>query len=154
MARYIDADALKERLKDFSKRCRDGRKQGVDFVLDCVLPDISTADVASRSEVEALEKEIDRLKNILDYYALQYGTVKSQQQVIDRAKSEVAREIFEEIDKRFETLLESYPCNGEFEDAKSFVNFHWKYIRHSIMRDYDAELKQKYTEGEDEKGKM
>lgn len=35
MARFIDADALKERLEDFSKWCRDGRKQGVDFVLDC-----------------------------------------------------------------------------------------------------------------------
>lgn len=51
MARYIDADALKEQLEDFSKWCRDGRKQGVDFVLDCVLPNIATADVAPRSEV-------------------------------------------------------------------------------------------------------
>ena len=45
MARYIDADALKERLEYFSKWCRDGRKQGVDFVLDCPLPDMPTADV-------------------------------------------------------------------------------------------------------------
>lgn len=51
MARYIDADALKERLEDFSKWCKDGRKQGVDFVLDCPLPDMPTADVAPRAEV-------------------------------------------------------------------------------------------------------
>ena len=51
MARYIDADALKERLEDFLKWCKDGRKQGVDFVLDCPLPDMPTADVAPRAEV-------------------------------------------------------------------------------------------------------
>ena len=63
-----------------------------------------------------------------------------------RKASDVAREIFEEIDKRFEALLKFYPCNGEFEDAKRFVDFHWKHIRRSIMCDYDAELKKKYTE--------
>ena len=53
-----------------------------------------------------------------------------------RKASEVAREIFEEIDKRFEALLKFYPCNGEFENAKKFVDFHWKYIKNSIMSDY------------------
>ena len=62
-----------------------------------------------------------------------------------RKASEVAREIFEEIDKRFEALLKFYPCNGEFEDAKRFVDFHWKHIRHSIMCDYNAELKKRDT---------
>ena len=51
MARYIDADALTKRLKHFSDWCRDGRKQGVDFVLDCPLPDTPTVDVAPKSEV-------------------------------------------------------------------------------------------------------
>ena len=63
-----------------------------------------------------------------------------------RKSEEVAREIFEEIDKRFEALLKFYPCNGEFEDAKRFVDFHWKHIRHSILCDYDAELKKKCAE--------
>ena len=45
MPEYIDRQKLKERLEDFSKWCRDGRKQGVDFVLDCPLPDIPTEDV-------------------------------------------------------------------------------------------------------------
>ena len=53
-----------------------------------------------------------------------------------RKASEVAREIFEEIGKRFESLLGLYPCNGELEDAKSFLDFHWKYIKKSIMSDY------------------
>lgn len=45
MTRYIDAEVLKSRLEDFSRWCKDGRKEGVDFVLDCPLPDIPTADV-------------------------------------------------------------------------------------------------------------
>ena len=66
--RYIDADALKKRLEDFSKWCKDSRKEGVDFVLDCPLPNTPTADVVPRAEVE-------RLEHILNCYALQYGTV-------------------------------------------------------------------------------
>ena len=54
MARYIDADKLKERLKDFSKWCRDGRKQGVDFVLDCPLPDSPDEAVVPVKESEWL----------------------------------------------------------------------------------------------------
>ena len=50
-----------------------------------------TLDVVPREEV-------DRLRHILDSYAIQYGTVKDQNEVIDRIKAEVAREIFEEID--------------------------------------------------------
>ena len=42
---YIEREALKKRLEDFSKWCKDGRKQGVDFVLDCPLPDMPAADV-------------------------------------------------------------------------------------------------------------
>ena len=53
---------------------------------------ISTADVVPKSEVE-------RLKHILNCYALQYGTVVDQQRVIDEAKAEVAREIFAEIER-------------------------------------------------------
>lgn len=45
MSRYINAKQLKEQLEDFSKCCRDERKQGVDFVLDWVLPILEIADV-------------------------------------------------------------------------------------------------------------
>ena len=99
MTDYIDRAELKARLEDFSKWCRDGRKQGVDFVLDCPLPDIPTADVVPRSEVEKADQEIERLEHILNSYALQYGTVTDKQKVIDQAKQDVAREIFEEIVK-------------------------------------------------------
>ena len=93
MARYIDADALIERLK-FKRDETDisGKKYSG---LECAIAQVQkqpTADVAPKSEVE-------RLEHILDCYALQYGTVTDQQKVIEKAKSEVAREIFEEIEK-------------------------------------------------------
>lgn len=31
---------LKDELEDFSNWCKDGRKEGVDFVLDCVIPNL------------------------------------------------------------------------------------------------------------------
>ena len=57
----------------------------------------SKADFVPKSEVEKLEAEVERLTNILHSYALQYGTVVDKQKVIDKAKAEVAREIFEDI---------------------------------------------------------
>ena len=98
MARYIDADALKERLEDFSKWCRDGRKQGVDFVLDCPLPNIPTADVVPRAEL--------------------------------------AREIFEEIEKHGRKM-QSSDFSGDFWDI-------------AVLMSDIAELKKKYTEANHE----
>ena len=45
MSRYIDAEQFEKRLMDFSRWCRDNRKDGVDFVLNGVLADTPTADV-------------------------------------------------------------------------------------------------------------
>lgn len=45
MPKYIDAEKLEQRLRDFSDWCRDNRKDGVDFVLNGVLADTPTADV-------------------------------------------------------------------------------------------------------------
>ena len=71
MARYIDAEVLKSRLEDFSRWCKDGRKEGVDFVLDCPLSDTDTADVISKNEIKKIFKELDkltyRLLNDADY---------------------------------------------------------------------------------------
>jgi hypothetical protein len=101
MPKYIDADILKERLEDFSKWCRDGRKQGVDFVLDCPLPDIPTADVVPRSEVEGLEKENEILSKSNKTLAFSRTRIEAE---IEKAKQEVAREIFEEIEKNMVTI--------------------------------------------------
>ena len=58
----------------------------------------------AKQEVEKADKEIERLTKILENYALQYGTVTDKQKVIEQAKQEVAREIFEEFDNLIVTL--------------------------------------------------
>ena len=83
--RYIDADKLKEQLEDFTKWCRDGRKQGVDFVLDCPLPDIPTEDVVPRVEVKKYLKEFKE--------AVQNETMVD----IFLAQRKVARELIDDI---------------------------------------------------------
>jgi hypothetical protein len=138
MPRYIDAELLDP--EDF-ENCTPYQAREI-------IEDIPTADVVPKSEfyrvyneLEYLKSSIlprlridlqmantrayevddenDRLRRILNSYALQYGTVKDQQAVIDKAKTDVAREIFEEIERI---------CVG--------------------MQDYTdyAELKKKYTE--------
>ena len=98
MARYIDSDALKARLEIFSKWCRDGRKQGVDFVLDCTLPDMPTADVVAvvrckdcKHKVVTSDGEYNPEDIVCDYHAsdgfdsndfCSYGE-KAAQQVVD-----------------------------------------------------------------------
>ena len=95
---------------------------------------IPTTDVVPKSEVEELEKEVERLTNILNSYALQYGTVVDKQKVIDKAKVEVAREIFEEIEHK---LSFYFP-------ATSFVNA--PNTMHKSLVAMLAELKKKYAE--------
>ena len=57
MRKYIDAEELKARLQDFSDWCRDGRKQGVDFVLYFVLPDMQRKNTDKLKRVETLTDE-------------------------------------------------------------------------------------------------
>ena len=47
--------------------------------------------------IRALGREVERLTNILNSYALQYGTVKDQHEVIDKAKAEAVKEFAESI---------------------------------------------------------
>lgn len=62
MSRYINAKQLKEQLEDFSKCCRDERKQGVDFVLDWVLPILEIAEVHNvRSEAKTESGHMRRI---------------------------------------------------------------------------------------------
>ena len=74
MARYIDAEVLKSRLEDFSRWCKDGRKEGVDFVLDCPLPDTDTADVIPKSEIKKIFDEIERILSLNYCCCLPQGT--------------------------------------------------------------------------------
>lgn len=84
---------------------------------------------------EKQQAEIERLERICHSYALQYGTVTDQQKVIDKAKAEVAREIFEEIESK---LLVA----PNIEDFDGYVR---------MLLDDFCELKKKYTEGENDR---
>ena len=79
-------------------------------------------------KLEELEKEVERLTHILHSYALQYGTVSDKQKVIDKAKAEVAVEIFEEIEK--------HECCNLFGKTNLYL----------LTTEAFAELKKKYTE--------
>jgi hypothetical protein len=127
MARYIDADALLNKMPDDLPYKASVKR---------VLIQAPTADVAPKSEVE-------RLQHILDSYALQYGTVKDQHEVIDKVKTEVAREIFEEIEKAISNL--EYRANTprktvRVEELKAQVDW----VLHEVVPKTIAELKKKY----------
>jgi hypothetical protein len=140
MARYIDADKLIQRLEREVESCKDpskGSAQGFKMAIFIAqtLPD---EQVAPRAVVDALKLEVEneilkreRQRQILNHYALQYGTVRDQQAVIDKAKSEVAWEIFAEIERlMFDGLIGG------------------KYPAKVIAPEKYAELKKKYTGGE------
>ena len=109
--RYIDADALIKVLKaDYEDEglnvevteekglIYETRKYsyGQSIYLKAIerVKELPIVDVVPKSEV-------DRLTNILDSYALQYGTVMDKHIVIEKVRQEVAREIFEEIETVF-----------------------------------------------------
>ena len=122
MPRYIDADALLENLK--KQYGEELGWQGTVNMSDVgmMIEDAPDAEVVPKSEVE-------RLATILNSYALQYGTVMDKHIVIEKARAEVAREIFEEIDN-----LRYYVATAYGEEI-------------DVIDGYDvAELKKKYTE--------
>ena len=129
MARYIDADALR---KNEIERCHCvpcvGSNDNNYKDLDEVLNDCPTANVAPKSEVEWLEKENARLLNLSEY-----NRSAIEQDIAD-AKAEVAREIFEEIEKHLFVIAPIEEFDG------------WARIQLAdIMR-----LKKKYTEANHE----
>ena len=150
MARYIDADKLAEYITtNYCKNCDiyDGEKCNACPMNDALnyIETFQTADVVPKSEVDKLNKELDnlaeelsdlivekdklfdevvRLRTVLDEYEETSG--------LKQAKAEVAREIFEEIDK----ILKSSPTE---------IMGRAYYYKCIVDEDF-AELKKKYTE--------
>ena len=137
MARYIDMDGYRKLFDEEYKKTRKLISEGETHLDNLaegfseasrVIDRMPTEDVVPKSEVEELEKEVERLTAILHSYALQYGTVADKQKAIDKAKAKVAREIFEEIEKL----------------SHKFMNDQ-HYIFGDMLWDI-YELKKKYTE--------
>lgn len=120
MTRYYESESLIDFVKNNTPHING------ETTMQCVVRAIQnapTADVVPESEIE-------RLKRICNSYALQYGTVRDQQKVIDEAKREVAREIFEEIETKLKPVI-LLSCFGQPVYNSSVIL---------------AELKKKYTE--------
>ena len=69
------------------------------------------------SLVREREKRIEELENICDSYALQYGTVKDQQAVIDRIKADTAKTIFAEIESLAMSKLDAGLSVAQLDDT-------------------------------------
>ncbi len=148
MARYIDADKIVDIIKTDIKQCEIDVSEscGDEFyemavnsrsnAMYSILREIEgspTADVVPKSEVEALQREIARLEKALRNSLPSYCQVMAEKQMMEIGKAygrrEVAREIFELVECAFSPAL--------------------VYEGHTVKA-YIAELKKKYTEGENE----
>ena len=146
MARYIDLDTAIENIRN-----GDGTPTQKLFA-ECCLLGIPAADVAPRSEVEKLSNRVMMLNEICESYALQYGTAIDKEIILKTAKSDVAREIFEEIEQKIKLVLE---INSKEKDEllyKGFFNCEMLSAlnnQSAVLRaiaDFIAELKKKHTE--------
>lgn len=96
----------------------------------------SDIDALQRADV-APKNEVERLERMLNSYALQYGTVVDQQKVIEKAKSEVAREVISE----FKAML-------KFRMMRLGI---YPVALHRSLEHIEKKLTEKYTEGNNEK---
>ena len=143
MARYIDADALLDTLEKLKERWRfTFTAEGVGEAMEKVR-EADTADVVPKIELEAMRtaansykmhyeyarREVDELREMVEAAVACQETL---QKALAEAKTEVAREIFEEIEKHG---LKPIP------EAETI------YV---LSKNQFAELKKKYKEGNDE----
>ena len=143
MARYTDIDLLIDKVEETTwyhinknGELVNGANSKTDIPLykhsdiKRVLAEAPTADVAPKREVERLER-------ILNSYALQYGTVVDQQKVIEKAKTEVAREVISEFKAMLKLRMMKlgiYPV-----------------ALHRSLEHIEKKLTEKYMEGNNEK---
>lgn len=143
MPRYIDADAANEKIDNVQNSLESNDDKvwyknkpyykGLAMARG-VIDETPTADVVPRAEVE-------RLEQILNSYALQYGTVKDQQEVIDKIKRETAREIFAEIRKIVTAIYNKHIFGSDLEDEE----------KEAVM-DFEVDISSAFDELEEEYG--
>lgn len=150
MPRYIDADDLKAVIN-----ANDWSNPVVPDVVGIIIDRTPTADVVPKSEVDELAEEysdlivekdqlfdeVVRLRKALDEYEETSG--------LKQAKVEVAREIFEEIEKAISELDNGSREAKAKDDRENFKTFCKGRISMCDEVYYLlSELKKKYTEGE------
>ena len=99
MARYIDADALIERILKLKVVTDDMYGMGIARGIERAETAIQmqpTADVAPRAEVDELKRENESLAKTVNEAS---ELIRKQRTKIEKVKAEVAREIFEEIER-------------------------------------------------------
>lgn len=132
MPRYYEAEALIEFVKQFSPNING------ETTLECVeraIRNAPIADVVPRSEVDRLEKELakcyEELDKSTDFYC-SFTQSKIQncpiQAEIEKAKQEVAREIFEELGEVFLTIPIKGREKATIVDFKRYAELKKKYI--------------------------
>ena len=113
-------------------------------------PLVDAADVVPKSEVEALDREIERLKKSM---LPSYCQAVSEEEAIKIGKAygraEVARGIFEEIDGLLKKRIRKYGrlASSTIESAPAQI-YNSAYATAIDVQSELAELKKKYTEGE------
>lgn len=119
--RYIDADLLYRETEKKIKANHECRMAVVDDEFLDLINDAETEDVVPRAEVEKLEEHIDDLNDSKEHLCV----------MLEEAKADVAREIFEEIKICMECEYMSY----------------LKAYDYTLLTRIE-ELEKKYTEGE------
>ena len=117
MARYIDADLLLERLSKKKSEVAKGRyTEGFNDAIMRVrsmVSSASTADVVPKSEVDLYKRQVDELE---DELAQTYDK-------LETAKTEIAREIFEEIEYRI--AIQAFTSKSEDYAEGMFDAIEW-----------------------------
>lgn len=139
MARNIDAEVLLKKL--FPLGMVEGGNYPINAkAVKCAIEQSPTADVIPRSKVEELARENESLAKTVNEASELIHKLRNQ---VEKAKAEVAREIFEEIQKTFHNLrVLSVAPDGA---VRSHV------IKKSPCIDIGKfiEIKKKYTEEEE-----
>lgn len=140
MADYIDREKLLELINEDCKykNPTNGYTRGCNEVCDWAIKtikNIPTADVVPKSEVEALELEIERLKRSM---LPSYYSACTEEEAIkigkEYGKQEVSREIFEEIAQ--------ISCKISESDGNGNIRI----LCYQLSSKKLAELKKKHTE--------
>ena len=140
MSRHIDADLLLEQLNKKKSEIAKGRyTEGFNDAIMRVRSMVSSsaiADVVPKSEVERLQEEIETLKDNNEHLAV----------LLTEAKQEVAKEIFEKIEKI--RLKEIHKCETlQEQENEVSQRKYWEGGYNSLrqLSYWIAELEKKYV---------